>query len=97
MERTITVGIVDNDPLALQALRESFIRQDAPFHISWTSTAAREALQYCQDPVQRPQLLLTDIEMPDMDGYRLHGEIRNHGWPIEVIGISAFPTAYQAA
>ncbi|KFI65583.1 response regulator transcription factor [Bifidobacterium cuniculi] len=96
MECSITVGIVDNDPLALQALRESFIRQDAPLHVRWTSTTAREALQYCQDPMQRPRLIFSDIEMPDMDGYRLYREIQDPEWPIEVIGISAFPNVHQA-
>lgn len=91
MEERTTLGIIDNDPLVLQALTESFIQQNAPVQILWELTDAREALTLMtSQPDERPQLIITDIEMPHMDGLQFYDALRAEEWPIEVIGISAF-------
>ncbi|RYN12582.1 response regulator [Bifidobacterium animalis subsp. animalis] len=59
-----TLGIVDNDPLVAEALRSSFERFHAPLEMIWTLTDPEDALAHCLHAQGRPDVLLTDIDMP---------------------------------
>ncbi len=86
-----TLGIVDNDPLVAEALRSSFKRFHAPLEVIWTLTDSEDALARCLHAQGRPDVLLTDIDMPRLSGRGLFHELQNRKPPITVIGISAFP------
>ncbi len=86
-----TLGIVDNDPLVAEALRSSFERSHAPLEVIWTLTDPEDALAHCLHAQGRPDVLLTDIDMPRLSGLGLFHELQTRKLPITVIGISAFP------
>lgn len=86
-----TLGIVDNDPLVAEALRASFERFHAPLEVIWTLTDPEDALAHCLHSNGRPDVLLTDIDMPRLSGLDLFHELQARRLPITVIGISAFP------
>lgn len=87
----VTLGIVDNDPLVLDLLSRSFAEMNAPIQLAWTAIRAEKVLEYCEDPGVRPQIILSDIEMPGMNGYELFRQIRTYFPEVQIIGISAFP------
>lgn len=85
-----TLGIVDNDPLVASAIQSLLVETCAPIRILWTATSAEQALDAMRDSSQRPQVMLTDIAMPGMDGVELARHVKEQYPDIAVIGISAF-------
>lgn len=85
-----TIGIVDNDPLVASAIQSLLVETCAPIRILWTATSAEQALDAMRDSSQRPQVMLTDIAMPGMDGVELARHVKEQYPDIAVIGISAF-------
>lgn len=90
----MTVGIVDNDPLVGHALESMFTDQPTPLRILWTALSGQEALDLCTDATMRPQVVLTDLQMPVMDGKELTERIRARYEDISVFGMSAFQLTY---
>lgn len=88
-----TLGIVDNDPLVASAIQSLLVETCAPIRILWTATSAEQALDAMRDSSQRPQVMLTDIAMPGMNGVELARHVKEQYPDIAVIGISAFWTA----
>lgn len=90
-----TLGIVDNDPLVLDLLTHYFVASHAPLHVLWSLNNPKQAWRACNDERTRPQVVLTDIEMPGMNGRELFHRIRAHEPNIVVIGVAAFPDAVE--
>ena len=86
-----SLGIVDNDPLVLDLLARSFTTVNAPLHVRWSFTDPHQAWLACDDESTCPQVVLTDIEMPGMNGRELFRRLRASHPNVVVIGISAFP------
>ena len=61
--------------------------QDGLFEISEASNG-EEGWEFCEK--YKPELVLTDIRMPKMDGIQLLQEIRNNELEIKVIILSAY-------
>jgi DNA-binding response OmpR family regulator len=54
-----------------------------------TAESGREALDYLADAEERPDIVLLDIAMPDMDGFEVLRRIRAIGDAPEVVVLSA--------
>ena len=65
--------VVDDDPITLAII--SRLLQDGGHEVE-ASTSSRRALQ--DIPHLRPDCVLTDLMMPDMDGFELTRELRRH-------------------
>lgn len=89
-QQRLTTGIVDNDVLVLDAIRHGFERYRAPVDVLWAVTSANLALQECLAANTRPQVLLTDMEMPEMNGATLAEQLCAAHIPIAITGITAF-------
>lgn len=91
------VIIVDDEPSVKRSLK-AIIEQEIPsFQVSAMAENGQEALELMSDKI--PDVVITDIRMPVMDGLRLAEEIRSRGIPTEVIiisGYSDFSYAKQA-
>lgn len=90
-----TLGIVDNDPLVANFLAHGFL--STPLDTLWALTDAEQARIRCETDRSRPRILLTDIEMPSMNGRELFHRLHSHYPEIVVIGISAFPDSIKEA
>lgn len=88
---TLKLGIVDNDPLVLEMLDRNLRVSGAPIVIAWTTTDAATAITRCATSTSRPDLILTDMQMPEVDGPTLARRIRAAFPGIRVVGITAFP------
>jgi len=60
--------------------------QDQPYDLEVT-TSCSDALRYLQ--TNRPDVILLDIEMPEMDGYELATRIKREGNKAPIIFITA--------
>ena len=84
----MTVLAVDDDPDALGLVRE--ILESAGAHVR-TATSVHEALESIEQTV--PDVLVTDLGMPGMDGYDLIQRIRHMDGPAREVPAAAL-TAY---
>lgn len=83
--------IVDDDAVLLESIADLLSLSD--FDVLTASNGA-EALQILQS--QRPDCIISDVMMPELDGYGLLEAIRNHDrWStIPVILITAYDKSY---
>lgn len=97
MTSGLTVLIVDDDPSCLQLLQA--ILEEVGFAVT-TADRPRAALQ--QTEAQPPDLLITDLRMPDMNGLELVRAVRRGAPEVCCVVITGFASdeiiaeAYQA-
>jgi len=84
--RASTVLVVDDDPLILEAVRCSLERQE--FNVT-TARGGTEALRLMEHQV--PDVLLMDLEMPDMNGAEVLKEVRRNWGAVPVIVHTGYP------
>lgn len=85
-ENLIQVMIVEDDAIAAKVYRQ-FTEKIEGFDVSSVAHSANEALAYLR--TFKPQLILLDIYLPDMNGIDLLREIRTNYRGIDVIPITA--------
>lgn len=81
----VRILVVDDDPDACEMLRR--VLQDSQAKVS-TAHSAQEALNIFPDV--QPQIIISDIGMPEMDGYELIRRLRSHGKKIPAVAVTAF-------
>jgi DNA-binding NtrC family response regulator len=83
--------VVDDKELMRDSVATTLVRKD---HTVVTANAPKSALEKLAD---RPfDLVITDLQMPEMDGVQLLGEIRRHDEQLPVILMTAFGTVESA-
>jgi PAS domain S-box-containing protein len=87
--RGVSVLAVDDDPDAVTMVRE--ILEAAGAQV-WTAGSAPQALDVLR--AVRPDVLVADLGMPQMDGFALIREIRRHSDPVVSQLAAAALTAY---
>ena len=74
------VLLVDDSPTGINQLRETLSQLDLKMHVATDGLRALHQLQAWADEdehiAKRLLMVITDAEMPEMDGYRLTSEIR---------------------
>lgn len=106
---SVRLAVIDNDPLSLAALM-SVLRHGLPnIQIAWTALSAQQGLDFLgMNPktisgsaisigFDRPQILLIDMSMPDMDGITLTHCLRRHDGQLKILAMTSFPLAEYAA
>jgi DNA-binding NarL/FixJ family response regulator len=88
----LSIGIVDNDPYAVDYLEILFHRSNAPLRVLWTTTDPENALHLCEIDSGLPQVVLTDMSMPGMMGVDFSRKLIMLHPAIHVVGITALPT-----
>ncbi|MDQ6417926.1 response regulator [Paenibacillus sp. LHD-117] len=83
-----SVLIADDEPLIRKALREKINWSEHGFNISYEAKNGLEALELLK--VYNPDVLLTDMKMPYMDGVKLLDSINSAEIKTKVIVISAY-------
>jgi response regulator of citrate/malate metabolism len=85
-ENLIQVMIVEDDPVAAKVYKQ-FTEKIEGFDVSSIANSGNEALAFLQ--TFKPQLILLDIYLPDINGIDLLREIRMYYRGIDVIPITA--------
>jgi two-component system nitrogen regulation response regulator NtrX len=78
-----TVLVVDDDPDLLQSLRVLLEAYDYSVIMAGNAAAAIAAVREL-----KPDLVLTDIYMPDADGFELINALRQHNVSVPVVAMS---------
>ena len=91
-----TVGIVDNDPFTLRALRDVTATM-LGYRVAWAQRSAIDALGLCGEDATAPDMLLTDVMMPDMSGITLCKLIRSRTASIPILAITSYNLDVYAA
>lgn len=78
-----TILVVDDDPDLLQSLRVLLEAYDYGVIMAANAAAAIAAVSD-----QKPDLVLTDIYMPDADGFELINALRHAGVSVPVVAMS---------
>ncbi|MFN0242826.1 MAG: ATP-binding protein [Planctomycetota bacterium] len=84
----LTLLVVDDDVNSTEMLQRMLEERGARVG---TASGARRALELLDE--LRPDVLVSDIGMPDMDGYDLIREIRARGNAVPAIAVTAFARA----
>lgn len=83
----IHIMLVEDHPALSEGL-ELFINQQTNFEVVANKKSGIEAMAFLIE--EQPDVLVTDISMPDMDGYELTRKIKNLFPHIKVIALSMF-------
>ena len=75
---------VDNALMFLSTLKRILEGESYELHCESTAEGALRFLESC-----RPDIILLDVEMPDMDGYELARVIKRAGHPAPILFITA--------
>ncbi len=81
----VTVLVVDDEPDAREMIKQILVDQGASVLIAGSAEEARSLLS-----VRQPDVLLSDIGMPNQDGYEFLSGIRDTGVDIPAAAITAF-------
>ena len=70
---------------------------EAPVDLLWTEQSPGRALQNCNNIITRPEVLVADIEMPEMNAIELTRRLHETFPRIPVVGVTAFPVHAEEA
>jgi two-component system response regulator DesR len=86
----VRVVIAEDQSLVLGALA-ALLESEGDIEVIGQARNGLEALKMVR--TQKPDVLLTDIEMPEMSGLELAGELKRQGSPVRVIILTTFARA----
>lgn len=76
--RPLKILLVDDSAVARRQLCQAMDSVSIPYHIATTGTDALRMLNQAADAGQPFEILVSDIEMPGLDGYELAFEVQNN-------------------
>ena len=89
------VFIAEDEPAALQHLC-TIIKIKCPnFQVTGTAENGKDALEQLGE--LKPDILITDVKMPVMDGYEATIEIRKSSQTVPIIAVTAYAFAEDEA
>lgn len=92
------VMIVDDEPLILAGIASMLNWEEYGCTIAAKTANGQQALKQMEE--QKPDIVITDIKMPGMDGIELMGQVKERGWDdvvfILLTNLEEFSLARQA-
>ena len=87
---TISIGVLDNDSLALNAIAVMTSRLSPRFHIIWSTTSPAMALQRCMTHGARPDVLVVDMALGGITGADICARIRRRTPTIGLVCVTSY-------
>lgn len=84
----VRILIVDDERLERVLIRKSFDWEKNGFQIAGEAADAREALAFFRE--ERPEVVFTDINMPDVDGLELSRLLRQENPQVKIVIITGY-------
>ena len=85
MNRSLRIGVVEDEPLMQRYLEETLTLLG--YQVLFLAQTAQEFFAKCK--AQRPDLVITDIRLPDMDGLEAAAQVYAEE-PLPIVVVSAF-------
>lgn len=82
------IVLIDDEPWALLYMKKVFSREDLGYEVVAAESSSGTALRMIEKV--RPDVVITDVCIPNMTGLELLLYLREHGIPCEVVIVSAF-------
>ncbi|RSX58749.1 response regulator transcription factor [Bifidobacterium samirii] len=99
-ERTVTVGVIDNDRFALQAM-VGYLNKALPsaFDIIWAVESGRDGVLRCSDAHAGacPDIIVVDMSLGDIGGVEVMRRIRSRNARTAMLAVTSFPVGDYAA
>lgn len=92
--KTCRVLVADDHPLLLRGLAD-LLQATREVELVEATGSGTRALAVIRD--KRPEVAVLDVSMPDVGGLAILRAIRENGWPVRVIFLSATMTGRQIA
>jgi two-component system response regulator YesN len=89
-----SVVLIDDDPLTVKALEQCIDWEKFSLQVSATFYNGEDAKEFIIR--EKPEIVLTDIRMPKMDGIQLMNEVRNNKIQSKIIILSAYDDFFYA-
>jgi DNA-binding NarL/FixJ family response regulator len=86
IQRTIRVVLVDDHPMVRRGIRK-ILEKCSDFAVVGEADTGITALRLVQE--LKPDVLILDIEMPDMKGDQVARELRKMNFPVSILILSA--------
>lgn len=96
MKDVLRLGIVDNDELTIGALTAYLHAHEPAIRIVWTVITGHKAIDLCLENRSRPDVLLADMSLSDMEGVEVVRRIRSRTPLIPILAITSFPMEMYA-
>ena len=61
--RAIRIGVLDNDPFALDAMCAMISAVSKDFRVMWSTGSPAVAIEHCHNPHTRPEVLVLDMAL----------------------------------
>lgn len=87
LQRSISVILVDDHRLVREALRDTLAREQGVRVVGETGEG-RQAIQWVRE--MRPDVVVLDIGLPDLNGIEVAARIHETGVPTRVVALSAY-------
>lgn len=87
---TFTMGIVDDDALALRSLREIVADRIPEGRILWTETSGQAAVEHCASDQFKPDIVLVDMTLGGLRGVDVCRQIRMRSDAIALLAMATF-------
>jgi two-component system response regulator NreC len=84
-EQTIRILVVDDHKLVLRSI-ENLLQREPDMQVVGTAENGRIAIELAQ--AKKPDVIIMDVSMPELDGIRAAGEINALGIPTQIIMLS---------
>lgn len=89
--KPIALALLDNDELTLGALKRYLCSRSPRIHVLWATTKGQTAINRCLDQATRPDVLLADMSLSDMEGVDVVRRIRRATPFVPILAITSFP------
>lgn len=77
--RAIRIGVLDNDPFALDAMCAMISAVSKDFRVMWSTGSPAVAIEHCHNPHTRPEVLVLDMALGGITGADVCRRIRRSG------------------
>ncbi|KFI97443.1 response regulator [Bifidobacterium stellenboschense] len=93
----IRIGVLDNDPFALDAMRAMISAMSKDFRVVWGTGSPAVAIEHCHNTHTRPDVLVLDMALGGITGADVCRRIRRRTSEVGVICVTSYSTdVYRA-
>ncbi|WP_236029336.1 response regulator [Bifidobacterium miconisargentati] len=88
----IRIGVLDNDPFALDAMCAMIAAMSRDFHVVWSTGSPAVAIEHCHNAHTRPDVLVLDMALGGITGADVCRRIRRRTSEVGVICVTSYST-----